>query len=48
MMHAGKCKKRDREDWDQEGRRNNELTLVIKPHLLYGVNVAIWAKFGPF
>ena len=27
-------------EWDPEGRRNNELTLVVKPHLLYGVNVA--------
>ena len=41
MMHAGKCKKCGREDWDPEGKRNNELTLVVKPHLLYGVNVGI-------
>ena len=24
----------------REGARNNELTPVVKPHLLYGVNVA--------
>ena len=41
MMRAGKRKKRGREDWDPEGRRNNEFTLVVKPHLLYGVNVTI-------
>ena len=41
MMHAGKCQKHGREEWDPEGGgQNNELTFVVKPHL----NVASISK----
>ena len=40
-MHAGKCNVCSKEVGTQRGRKNNELTHVVKPHLLSGVNVAI-------
>ena len=41
IMHAGKCHVCSKEVGTQRGRRNNVFTLVVKPHLLSGVNVVI-------
>ena len=42
MMHAGKYTARDQGGIGSKwGTRNTVLALVVKPHLLYGVNVQI-------
>ena len=45
-MHAGKCNVCSKEVGTQRGRKNNELTHVVKPHLLSGVNVASFDLIG--